>query len=218
MAHSIVNSFAEIKNKQVEIASHTSEQISEKLDMQFEAMLIPLGEEEPTISEQPKPIDFSTPLKIEEINEIYDREKTDYLKIAMKLNAVDLEAASEVADSENESLIQEIINPTPDLTIDDDIDIDTQFSDARPKISTVNFLPDPIQDIPNYPLYPHSRINTEDIYIYDSLRDLLSPGEAMYFPQPSTDDRKDFEIDIPENEMIVFKSPSLTFAHMDKKE
>ena len=161
----------------------------------------------------------------------------------MKLNAVDLEAASEVADSENESLIQEIINPTPDLTIDDDISIDAQFSfansdldtsfalsdslktrlddilsDTRAKISTVNFLPDPIQDIPNYPLYPHSRINTEDIYIYDSLRDLLYPCEAMYFPQPSTDDPKDFEIDIPENEMIVFKSSSLTFAHMDKKE
>ena len=136
MAHSIVNSFAEIKSKQVEIASHTSEQISEKLDMPFEAMLIPLGEEEPAISEQPKPIDFSTPLNIEEINEIYDREKTDYLKIAMKLNAVDLEAASEVADSENESLIQETINPTPDLTIDDDININTQFSFANSDLDT----------------------------------------------------------------------------------
>ena len=54
----------------------------------------------------------------------------------MKLNAVDLEAASEVADSENESLIQEIINPTPDLTIDDDININTQFSFANSDLDT----------------------------------------------------------------------------------
>ena len=53
-------------------------------------MKIQLGEEESVIPEEPKPIEFSTPLKIEEINEIYDREKTviynNYLKIAMKLN------------------------------------------------------------------------------------------------------------------------------------
>ena len=83
-------------------------------------MKIQLGEEESIVSEEPKPVEFSTPLKIEEINEIYDREKTDYLKIAMKLNQTDLESASEVADSENETLIQEIINPTPGLVVNDD--------------------------------------------------------------------------------------------------
>ena len=46
----------------------------------------------------------------------------------MKLNQTDLESASEVGDSENETLIQEIINPTPGYVIDDDINIDTQFS------------------------------------------------------------------------------------------
>ena len=40
----------------------------------------------------------------------------------------------------------------------------------------------------------------------------------LYFPQPSTDDRKDFSINIPENEMILFKSPSLTLARINKKE
>ena len=40
----------------------------------------------------------------------------------------------------------------------------------------------------------------------------------MYFPQPSTDDRKDFEINVPKNEMIVFKSPSLTLASVEKEE
>ena len=70
---------------------------------------------------------FQPPLKIEEINEIYDREEGDFLKIAMKLNQIDLESASKVADSENEALIQEIINPATGLVVDDDITAGTQF-------------------------------------------------------------------------------------------
>ena len=160
----------------------------------------------------------------------------------MKLNAIDLESAIEVADSENETLIQEIVNPTPGLTVDDDVIVDTQFSfansdldtsftlsdslkarlddildNAWDKISSVNFPSDPIEKIPNDTLYPHSQTKTEDIYIDESLRDLLYPGDPIYFPQPSTDDRKDFEINIPQNEMIVFKSLSLTFASIEKK-
>ena len=133
LGHSIVNAFADIENRDFEIASQISDKISDKLNTQFEidetpAMKIQLGEEESIVSEEPKPVEFLTPLKIEEINEIYDREKTDYLKIAMKLNQTDLESVSEVADFENETLIQEIINPTPGLVVDDDINIDTQFS------------------------------------------------------------------------------------------
>ena len=47
------------------------------------------------------------------------------------------------------------------------------------------------------------------------MRDLAKPS---CFLQPSTDDRRDFEIDIGENEMILFKSPSLTIASVYKKE
>ena len=160
----------------------------------------------------------------------------------MKLNQIDLESASEVADSENEALIQEIINPTSGLVVDDDINVDTQFSfqnsdldtsftlsnairgrlndileDARKKVSSLNFPDEATENIPNDPLYPLSEIKTEDIYIDDSLRDLLYPSEALYFPQPSIDDRKDFEINVPESEIIVFKSPSLTLASVEKK-
>ena len=46
----------------------------------------------------------------------------------MKLNQTELESATEVVDSENETLIQEIINPTPGLIVDDDISINTQFN------------------------------------------------------------------------------------------
>ena len=71
------------------------------------------NDEENEIEHESKLTEFSTPLKIEEIDEIYDRQKSDFLKIAMKLNQIDFESAIEVADSENEALIQEIINPTP---------------------------------------------------------------------------------------------------------
>ena len=61
-------------------------------------------------------------------------------------------------------------------------------------------------------------MKTEDIHIDDSLRDLLYPGDPIYFPQPSTNYRKDFEINVPKNEVIIFKSPSLTFAIIEKEE
>ena len=204
------------------MASQVSEQISDKLDTEFEVVESPTMQIQPVVSEEPNSADFSTPLKIEEINEIYDREKTDYLKIAMKLNPIDLESASEVADSENETLIQKIINPTPGLTVDDNVSVDTQFSfansgldtsftlsnplksrlddildNARDKINSVNFPSDPIENIPNDTLYSQSQIKAEDIYINESLRDLLYPGDPIYFPQPSTDDTEDFEINIP---------------------
>ena len=130
LAHAIVAAFADIEKRKVEIASQVSKQINDKLDTQFEvvevpAMQIQLGDEESVISEEPKPTEFLTPLKLEEINEIYSREKTDYLKISMTLNQIELESGSEVADSENEALIQEKINPTPGLVAhDDDISID----------------------------------------------------------------------------------------------
>ena len=59
---------------------------------------------------------------------------------------------------------------------------------------------------------------TEDIYIDDSLRDMLYPNEPVYFPQPSTDDRKDFELNVSGDDLIVFKSPTLNYVGVDKKE
>ena len=76
----------------------------------------------------------------------------------------------------------------------------------------------PTKNIPNDPLYPLSQIETEDIYIDDSLRDMLYPGDPIHFLQPSTDDRKDFEVNVTGDEMIVFKSPTLTLATVEKKE
>ena len=65
-----------------------------------------------------------SPLKIEEINEIHDRQKQDYLRTALKLNETDLDKAAEVADAENEALYEEIINPTPGLVVDGYVNVD----------------------------------------------------------------------------------------------
>ena len=45
---------------------------------------------------------------------------------------------------------------------------------------------------------------------------LIKKKNKLYFSQPSTDDRKDFEINILDYEIIIFKSPSLTFTTIAK--
>ena len=185
----------------------------------------------------------STPLTKEKIKEIYEKEKVDYLKIATKLHEIDLQVASEVTDSENENLYREIIDPTPGLTLDDEIDVDNQFSfrtdsdtsytlpnalksklenileDARDKVNSISFTPKPVEKIPNNPLYNEAELETEDSYIDESFQNLFyHPEESIYFPKLSTDDRKDFEVNVLENDMIVFKSPSLSLVNVEKKE
>ena len=46
---------------------------------------------------------------------------------------------------------------------------------------------------------------------------MLYPNEPVYFPQPSTDDRKDFELNVSGDDLIVFKSPTLNYVGVDKK-
>ena len=240
LAHSIVNTLVDITREENRSISEFSEQINQKLDTNFEAVEsaateIQLGVEPEQLD---KPIQASTPLTEKEIRAFYDKEKMDYLKKMLKLNAVELESAAEVADSENKKLFQEIINATPGLALDDQMNVDEQFSyrddpnqdytlpsplktrlddilqQAREKINSIAFPSPAIEEIPNN-IYAPSESTTEDIYIDDSLRDLAKPID---FPQPSTDDRRDFEIDIGENEMILFKSPSLTIGSVYKKE
>ena len=47
---------------------------------------------------------------------------------------------------------------------------------------------------------------------------MIYPNEPVYFPQPSTDDRKDFELNVSGDDLIVFKSPTLNYVGVDKKE
>ena len=61
-------------------------------------------------------------------------------------------------------------------------------------------------------------IETEDIYLDDSLRQLLNPENQLHSPQPSTDDRKDFEVNVSGDDLIVFKSQALTTVSIAKKD
>ena len=99
-------------------------------------MQIQLGTEESQIEHGPKPVEFSTLLKIEEINEFYDQQKSEFLKTQMKINQINLESTAEVADSENEMLFDEIINPTPDQIVNDDININTQIDFQNSDLDT----------------------------------------------------------------------------------
>ena len=63
-------------------------------------MKIQKGEEEEKIETEPKPIEFSTPLKKGEIEEIYNEQTEIFLKTALKINQTDLEIATDMADAE----------------------------------------------------------------------------------------------------------------------
>ena len=61
-------------------------------------------------------------------------------------------------------------------------------------------------------------METEDFYIDENFKNLFYHSkESIYFPKLSTDKRKDFEVNILENDMIVFKSPSLSLESAEKK-
>ena len=47
---------------------------------------------------------------------------------------------------------------------------------------------------------------------------MLYPGDPIFFPQLSTDDRNDFELNVSRDDLIVFKSPTLTVVSIDKKD
>ena len=91
LVYSILEAFKRKEKDEGEKTLQIRAKIRDKLDMKFDvieapAMRIQLGEEESEIEHEPKPTEFSTPLKIEEIDEVYDREKSNFLKIPMKLN------------------------------------------------------------------------------------------------------------------------------------
>ena len=47
---------------------------------------------------------------------------------------------------------------------------------------------------------------------------MLYPSKPICFPQPSTDDRKDFELNVSKDDLITFKSPTLNYVGVNKKE
>ena len=70
----------------------------------------------------------STPLLSEkQIKKTYDDAKEDYLKTAMTINKTDLDAAVENADIKNEKIVRDVIDPTPGLFVDDQLNLEDQF-------------------------------------------------------------------------------------------
>ena len=122
LVNDLLEQFVFKENTQIEKSSAISEEIRKQLKTDFKLNLSPemkiqRGEEE--IETKPEPIQFSTPLKKEEIEEIYDEQKENFLQTALKINQTDLETATRIAHENSEALVEEIVNPTPGLVVDD---------------------------------------------------------------------------------------------------
>ena len=83
------------------------------------------GEEE--IETEPEPTEFSTPLKKEEIEEIYDEQKEIFLQMTLTIIQTDLERATGIADANSKALIEEIVNTISGLIVDDAVNVDNQL-------------------------------------------------------------------------------------------
>ena len=175
----------------------------------------------------PKPFSSTTPLKTKEINKIYDEEKKNYLQTAITINKTDLDAAVENAEENSKEVINDIIGSTPGLIVDDKLNLDKLFEynsndlertfdlsnqvqerldnllslmkeSTRPSID-MWMTEKPTEELPNDPLRGEkSDIETEDIYINDNYLDNIH-----FFPRSYTDDRKDFEIKVGGDDLIV---------------
>ena len=66
-------------------------------------------------------------LSEKQIKETYDNAKEDYLKTAIKINKTDLDAAVENADEKNEKIISDVIDPTPGLFVNDQLNLEDHF-------------------------------------------------------------------------------------------
>ena len=111
LVNDLLEQFVSKENEEITKASAISKEIRNKLETDFEINLYPemkiqIGEEEEEIETEPKPTEFLTPLKIEEINEIYDREKEEYLRTALKINEIDLETVADADKSQTQKKMQ----------------------------------------------------------------------------------------------------------------
>ena len=94
-------------------------QIQEDLEMY-------LKKEKKTPKPHP-PYTSTPPINEKEINKIYNETKEDCLETAITINKTNLDAASENADEKNKKIISKIINPTPGLFVDNQLNLEYQF-------------------------------------------------------------------------------------------
>ena len=132
------------------------------------------------------------------------------------INKTDLETAVGMIEDSNKAVIDQLINLTLGLVVQDTVNVDSKLDfekndldstfrlsnslqerldnileQARKKVTSLKFPGEVVDEIPNDPLSAEKSIETEDIYLDDSLRQLVNPENQLFFLQPSTDDRKD---------------------------
>ena len=83
LVNDLLEQFVLKENAEIEKASGISKEIKNQLKTNFQLNLSPemkiqKGEEEEEIESEPKPNEFSTPLKKEEIEEIYNEQKENF--------------------------------------------------------------------------------------------------------------------------------------------
>ena len=151
LVNDLLEQFVLKENAEIEKASGISKEIKNQLKTNFQLNLSPemkiqKGEEEEEIETKPKPNEFSNPLKKEEIEEIYNEQKKNFLKTALKINQTDLETATDMADADSEALIDEIINTTPGFVVDNALNVDTQLDFQSSDLDTSFILSNTLQE------------------------------------------------------------------------
>ena len=110
-----------------------------------------------------------------------------------------------MAEDSNKVVIDKIINPTLGLIVQDTVNVDSQLQfekndldttfrlsnsfqekldnileQARKKVSSLKFPGEVVDEIPNDPLSAEKSIETEDIYLDDSLRQLFNSENCFF--------------------------------------
>ena len=163
------------------------------------------------------------------------------MQTAITINKTDLDAVVENAEESNKEIINDMIDPTPAIILDDTLNLDRQSeydsndleitfdlsNQVQEKLDNllslmkentcpsidISMIEKPAEGIPNNPLSSEkSDTKTENIYIGDNYLDNI-----QFFPKPSTNDRKDFEIKVGGDSLIVYNSPMLTTVNISRK-
>ena len=164
------------------------------------------------------------------------------MKAALTINKTEIDTAIENTEESNKEVIDEIIDPTTGLIINKKFNIDGQskyqtneleknyalsnqiqerlddlLTKMKEKTNLINYtIQKPTEEIPNNPL-SSEQPEPIDIYLEDNYYDTYD--NKLIFPQLSTDDRKDFELNIAGDDLIItFKSTTLKTVNISRTE
>ena len=166
-------------------------------------------------NEEPEiPEDFPTPYPLteEEIKAQIKQEGKDLLQMQLTVNENELRAADEVADEENKNVIESIVDPTPGLVVDDEID----FKDINfPPETTGNTykLPPKVQKQLDEMVLDTVQPKNEDvIYIDDELDSYMfqDDDETIDYSSKTEMEEDKIQMDASEDYANITKSLDTT--------